>query len=154
MPATHTNTNTENLLVVGLNWNIVGILVAVIQSLPSSAPLRLIYTAVCSTAAGWKLFSTPHITCDVPLRSLFSTSTFCRWTFEKVSPADKQSDPFLEVLTQLAFVTNKTLRKFVGFDTMLKALIKSISCLSKNINEYEYDSCYICGCLRSLFQVI
>lgn len=77
----HTNINTENLLVVGLNWNIVRILAALIQSLPSSgahddSALRSLYTADCSSAAGWQLLNTPHNPSDAALWSVISpTST-------------------------------------------------------------------------------
>lgn len=77
----HTNINTENLLVVGLNWNIVRILAALIQSLPSSgahdySALRSLYTADCSSAAGWQLLKTSHDPGDAALWSAISpTST-------------------------------------------------------------------------------
>lgn len=74
IPAIHassTNTNTENLLVVGLSWNMVGILGGLIQSLPLSspdpedfAPLMQINSAVCCAAAA---LSPPNITGDSSL---------------------------------------------------------------------------------------
>lgn len=89
---------------VGLNWNIVGILAGSIQSLPSSAalgdsaPLRLTYTAARSTAAGWKLLSTPQVA---------GASDHCYFVRDFCVHSAGEQPQLLEVFTAVVFVTNR-----------------------------------------------